>query len=783
MEKSPEITNIQTLNDERPPTLETPKIVSSSRKRDALLTAAVYHLFPVLITALYTVTYAQQWTWPHPGPSQEVMAALQFVAKIHECAVIASLANIFYHRIRYLMIQADGVPLGLITSPFQTGNPLYFVSPEFLGTLRALLSTRSNFITFALLGLVAVLSTAANPISAIILIPRKMVFLMPQSHWLMQGLKGIMAPDGRPTTQDRIYGSHAPNLKALFLLQTLSIPTQKLYPTSMGPELGVTWTCPEIPDRPGNCVSLFQDLFPELFLKLLGGQSDTYSDIPDPNDILDSRRKKEFTVMGSNMAAISMQFSIEGGAVPDTAANWLSRVTCPLQLTAYMLGEPNLGLMEVMENHTDPGDQLELITSLSFEGENESLPSRQPQVLVQECKLTINTRNLSVAVLTSFDWANWQDAAHGRAITGCFGAGFYPSFPFKMTDKIAELLMKQDWTRGFAVFVDLQDQIPFPISGAYIATASPYSPQAPGEQGWVRLAIGYFVASWAEAGLSSRRFSPSIPEQPILPGELSNPFYTLINRTEVSGESLVHMDANWLNSLDIFPFEVVPVGVLPSLSNESRSLFAQLPNMDMEPSADSFGAIVAAVMSAAQLEYNAFGLQTEVCAAPRSRGCASSTSWRNASSPLPIVYNFAHEIVGDAANLPENQIGVRLKIEYEAYGYQFQGVTILLSFLFLYLHVFLVVGHVLVIVTGGFWNSRAWGSLADLVVLGIGSRPSDLVENTGSGVKSWRTWALTVSVRNVRKDHRLELVLCDPARDEYRGKLGTVKPVTDVKYS
>jgi len=147
------------------------------------------------------------------------------------------------------------------------------------------------------------------------------------------------------------------------------------------------------------------------------------------------------------------------------------------------------------------------------------------------------------------------------------------------------------------------------------------------------------------------------------------------------------------------------------------------------------------------------------------------------------VYKFDHDIVGDAAELAENKVEVRLKLEYKAYGYQFQGVTIILSFLFLYLHVLLVAGHVLVIATGGFWNSKAWSSMADLIVLGIGSRPSDLVENTGGGVKSWRTWAFTVSVRNVKKDQRLEFVLCDPARDEHRGKPGTAKPVTAEKYS
>jgi len=616
-EKSADVTNTQVSDDESPPskTLEKPKIISSRRKRDALLTAAVYHLFPVLITALYTVAYAREWTWPHPGPSQEVLAALQFVAKVHECVVIASLANIFYHRIRYLLIQADGVPLGLITSPFQAGNPLYFLSPEFLGTLRSLLSTRSNFITFALLGLVAALSTAANPISAIILIPRKMVFLLPQSHRLMQQLLSN-------TTKERWGLDHftgVPDDQGAYLFETLSIPARGQYPASMGPELGVTWTCQDIPDRPGNCVSFFQDLFPDLFLKLLGSHTNPVSDIPaDPSGILENGLKYDFVTTGSNMAALSMQFSIERGSVSRFGDNdLLARVTCPFQLTTYMFEKPTWTVMDLTRNYTAPDEQLELIMSLSFEGLTEKLPNRQPQVLVQECAHTIDTRNLSVTSLTSIDW---QSQNHTESVAPCFGTGFYPAFPFKMTDKIASQLIKQNWTSGFTLFVDLQDQAPFPISGAYIASYASdmglYNPVT-------RLAIGYFVASWAEAGLSSRLFTNPVPEPPILPGELSRPMYALINMTDPPADPLVRMDANWLNSLDIFPFEVSPAGGLPSLSNDSRSLFTQLQIGYGNPG--HVGAIVAAVMSAAHVAYNTFAPQSDVCTAPNLMGCLSSS--------------------------------------------------------------------------------------------------------------------------------------------------------------
>lgn len=63
---------------------------------------------------------------------------------------------------------------------------------------------------------------------------------------------------------------------------------------------------------------------------------------------------------------------------------------------------------------------------------------------------------------------------------------------------------------------------------------------------------------------------------------------------------LVRMDAVWLNSLDIFPFEILPMGRLPRLNSNSRSLFDHAASSSVEIAP----IFLSAIMSTAQGMYN-----------------------------------------------------------------------------------------------------------------------------------------------------------------------------------
>jgi len=47
----------------------------------------------------------------------------------------------------------------------------------------------------------------------------------------------------------------------------------------------------------------------------------------------------------------------------------------------------------------------------------------------------------------------------------------------------------------------------------------------------------------------------------------------------------------------------------------------------------------------------------------------------------------------------------------------------------------------------------------------------------------WRAWSLLASVKKLKREERLELVIVDADLDDYTGRLGREKPRSDVKYS
>lgn len=103
------------------------------------------------------------------------------------------------------------------------------------------------------------------------------------------------------------------------------------------------------------------------------------------------------------------------------------------------------------------------------------------------------------------------------------------------------------------------------------------------------------------------------------------------------------------------------------------------------------------------------------------------------------------------------------KLDYRLYqqlhAYKFEGSIIKLSMTVLLVHMMLVYAHLLLLVVGDGWCSRAWSELGELMALAILTQPSPLLKNAGGGIKNWQTWKLRTSVREVTPEGRLELVL------------------------
>ncbi|KAK4446549.1 hypothetical protein QBC34DRAFT_411428, partial [Podospora aff. communis PSN243] len=581
--------------------LEKPKPVASTRKTDFFRRGIMFHLLPVLITVFLTIMYKQQWRWPYPGPSPEMEAGLQFAAKLHEFLIIISLSSILFHRLRYMLLESDGVPLGLLTASFQLNNPMFFLSPEFFGASRKIFSTLPIFYTFILVLAAAFLSLAASPFSAIVLIPRELRLPLKESHFVMP--KATRRLEGKSLESDGYY-----------LGATLAIPESSLYPMSIGPDLGVTWSCPSIPDRPGNCISEFQRLFINAFSTLLT----THVTNRGPEVALENG---PFYIGGSKrvIRIEHTNFAVESATTE--LVNQITRVTCPFQMTGQRLFETRDGIINAIQSASinGTGETYPIIVASALAAGSKILPDMQSQILTHSCIRTIDNRELSVDYLVSFPWGTTEGSDQNLAQTPCFETGPYPAFEFAMNRRLATELMQRNWTKGFTHFVDLQDHVPYPISGGYVAVRPIPKPDLiggshssfPDGRYFQVIEIGYVVAQWVKAQPSTvQSINSLVADTGVLPGELEQSFGSVLNRTASTVGPIVSMDAAWLNSLDIFPFEFVSTDGFPRLDDNALSLFEYLPRGRAE---SVIPILLAAVMSNVHLSFAAFDPPGTMC--------------------------------------------------------------------------------------------------------------------------------------------------------------------------
>ncbi|KAI0129793.1 hypothetical protein BJ170DRAFT_288296 [Xylariales sp. AK1849] len=104
---------------------------------------------------------------------QDTFNGLQFVAKIHEILVVASLSSMVIHIARRKLVGEDGIPFGLLMGAYQVGSAEYLFSGSFgYPFLRSLRPLRWKTFLFALgLGLAIIYANMVGPASAVAVIP------------------------------------------------------------------------------------------------------------------------------------------------------------------------------------------------------------------------------------------------------------------------------------------------------------------------------------------------------------------------------------------------------------------------------------------------------------------------------------------------------------------------------------------------------------------------------------------------------------------------------------
>ena len=110
---------------------ELPKVALQKNRSSALLRGSI-HVVPVAGALFLASINLYQY---YVGASIKPLALYQFVAKIHEITIQASLAAIVFSYIRHEIVLGQGIPLGALFSGLQLSQASYLWSSEFWGSL------------------------------------------------------------------------------------------------------------------------------------------------------------------------------------------------------------------------------------------------------------------------------------------------------------------------------------------------------------------------------------------------------------------------------------------------------------------------------------------------------------------------------------------------------------------------------------------------------------------------------------------------------------------------
>lgn len=149
------------------------------------------HLIPIIATIILLVFnlngyYIGSELAGPSGLDDQKFFLLQFAAKLHELAILASLTNILFSMIRHDLATAGGLPFGALFAGFQFKDISFLWSLEFWGVARAKMMRGHRRWTIVTLVIVCTfLSLSAGPSSATLMRPRLDLWPAGGSHfWL-----------------------------------------------------------------------------------------------------------------------------------------------------------------------------------------------------------------------------------------------------------------------------------------------------------------------------------------------------------------------------------------------------------------------------------------------------------------------------------------------------------------------------------------------------------------------------------------------------------------------
>ena len=163
--------------------LHEPLKIAIRRNRWISLTRSLIHIIPVGF-ALFEIVL--NWNEFYVGVDSYNQASYQFIAKVHEIMIQASLGTIIFSLVRHELAVGEGLPFGALFSGLQLNQISYLWSMEYWGSIRShhLKLWKKVRLSF-MIALCVVLGSLGGPSSAVLLIPRLQFWPAGSTHiWL-----------------------------------------------------------------------------------------------------------------------------------------------------------------------------------------------------------------------------------------------------------------------------------------------------------------------------------------------------------------------------------------------------------------------------------------------------------------------------------------------------------------------------------------------------------------------------------------------------------------------
>lgn len=732
-------------------TYEQPKVVYSHQRRRVLAEFLTLHFIPVSINFALLGLYIQQVLWAPPWPTTNVLNSLQFASKVHETLMVVSLSKILLHHVRYRLLSStdQGLPLGLVTSPFRLLDLTYLWSQEFSaawwGKRRI---SSSDVISIFVHIYLFILAAVLGPASAISMLPRL-------GEWKV-ATAIANAPFYKENRTQIYMGGEVSDVYQQKITAAV-IPRACDYTNLSQPQ---TNDCPRY-----GLDDILKSWLPTRF----GSESSSYSWMGS-----------NITVQGNANAGfaprticvpwmVRMQFAERVQSVVDATTASDAVLRFARSLVDYYSSMIPWQLGTEWPTYAAPS------TFRLYAGRSKARSSppsswKQPYVstLCSQQRRILNSSGPLSFAFNSNHTNPWATEIDG------------PNYIVELDSSLLPKLFNST-EMGFLDLSHLKIQPQFPLSAAFMYTDKSNMALCLVKAAWVDMALSLMY----ERIFEDLRISWTWRLPPSYHDSLTHNEEAWFD--ESNSTDIIMLDLEWLEILDFGTTRdrKSDHSFFKRFSQTCRDNSAVIwygepthgeRNIGLTCMTSGLAVGIAEGLSkvASHYDIHALGSMDQYddgyYGFPRTLSPWSDVKIQAQPDPAIRWLFGANWTTSTLSPREIEETGTRLDFEIteKVYGYGFRDVTITMAFVVLFVYVATVFIHITITSFGTSWSSRAWTSLGEYFVLAMQSPAptSSVLSNTGGGVKKVSTWKARVSVLEMQGGKKVGFTIKEPGRSD-----------------